>query len=146
VSGLPYIKPTTIMIASLELPAAAAARKYHLRTALFMGGYIAVNTAAITGAFDNMRPPGTWAFALVVAAPVIGQIGSLLAWMRDSDEFVRGLAAKRFIVAAGIALALSSAWGFMELYAGAPHLSAALVFPLFCVAFGMVTPLIRSTN
>jgi hypothetical protein len=34
----------------------------------------------------------------------------------------------------------------MELYAGAPHVSAALVFPLFCVLFGLVTPFIRSTN
>ena len=44
------------------------ARKYHIRTALFMSGYIAANLAAIFGAFDDMKSPGTWAFSLVVAA------------------------------------------------------------------------------
>lgn len=127
-------------------PAPSASRKYHLRTALFMGGYVAVNVAAITGAFDTMKAPGTWAFALVVAAPVIGQLWALLAFLRDSDEFVRALSAKRFIVAAGVALAVSSAWGFMELYAAAPHVSPAMVFPLFWAAFGLVSPFIRTTH
>lgn len=122
------------------------ARKYHIRTALFMGGYLTVNLAAILGAFDNMKAPGTWAFSLVVAAPVVGQIWALLAWMRDSDEFVRALAAKRFIAAAGLAMAIASAWGFMELYAEAPHLSPALIFPLFWAAFGIVSPFIRTTH
>ena len=121
-------------------------RKYLIRAGLFMGAYIAVNAAAMTGAFDGMKPPGTWAFSLVVAAPVIGHIWAFLAWMRDSDEFVRTLAAKRFIVAAGVALAISSLWGFMELYAKATHISAALVYPLLWAAFGIVTPFIRTTR
>lgn len=111
-----------------------------------MTGYLAVNAAALTGAFDGMRAPGTWGFALVAAAPVIGQIWALLAYMRDGDEFVRGLAACRFIIASGISLALASAWGFMELYAGARHLPAAWLFPLFCAAFGLVSPFVRSTR
>lgn len=125
---------------------ALSSRKYLIRTALFMGGYVAVNLAAITGAFDGMRPPGTWAFALVVSAPVIGQIWALLAWMRDGDEFVRAVMAKRFIVATAVALAVATAWGSMELYAGARHISAAMVFPLFCLAFGLVTPFIRTSH
>lgn len=125
---------------------ASTQKQYLIRTALFMGSYIAINLAAITGAFDDMRPPGTWGFALAVSAPIIGQIWSVLAWMRDSDEFIRALAARRFIVATGITLALASAWGFMELYATAPHVSGAFVFPLFCLAYGAVSPFIRSTR
>lgn len=121
-------------------------RKHGIRTVFFMGGYVAVNLAAIAGVFDDMRPPGTWVFALIVAAPLIGQIWSMLVWMQESDEFMRALAAKRLIVATGITLAVSSAWGFMELYAGAPHVSAAMVFPLFCAVFGLVTPFIRTTH
>ena len=131
---------------ALASTSSSPSRKHGIRTAYFMGGYVAVNVAAITGAFDDMRPPATWFFALIVAAPIIGQICSILAWMRESDEFIRALAAKRFIVAAGITLALSSAWGFMELYAAAPHVSAAMVFPLFCAAFGLVTPFIRTSH
>lgn len=121
-------------------------KKYYIRSALFMGGYVAVNLAAIFGAFDDMKPPGTWAVALVVTAPVIGQIWSVLCWMRDSDEYVRAVAAKRFIAATGIAMAIATAWGFMELYAKAPHVSAALIFPLFCLSFAVSSPFIQTSR
>ncbi|RYD43994.1 MAG: hypothetical protein EOP85_09710 [Verrucomicrobiaceae bacterium] len=121
-------------------------RKFLIRHWLFMAGYMAVNAAAITGAFDGMKPPGTWAFALVVAAPIVGHIWAVLAWMRDSDEFVRALAAKRFIVATGVTLVIVSIWGFMELYAKAPHVSAAMVYPLLWASFGVVSPLIRTSH
>jgi putative oxidoreductase len=142
-SGSPYIRAImTTVTHSTTTPA----RKYHIRTALFMSGYVAVNLAAILGAFDDMKSPATWVFSLVVAAPVVGQIWALLAWMRDSDEFVRALAAKRFIAAAGLAMAVASAWGFMELYARAPHISAAMIYPLFWAAFGCVSAFIHTTR
>jgi len=119
---------------------------YRLRSALFMSGYVAVNLAAILGAFDHMKSPGTWVFSLIVAAPVAGHIWALLSWMRDSDEFIRALSAKRFIVAAGLAMAIASAWGFMELYAKAPHVSAAMIYPLFWAAFALASAFIHTTR
>lgn len=123
-----------------------ATKKYLIRSALFMGAYIAVNVAAITGAFDGMKSPGTWGFSLVVAAPIIGHIWAFLVWMRDSDEFVRTLAAKRFIVATGVALAITSVWGLLELYARATHVSPAMVYPLLWASFAAVTPFIRTSH
>ncbi len=140
-SGLPYIEPQSAMQSTTIVN-----KKYRIRATLFMAAYIAVNVAAITGAFDNMKSPGTWFFSLVVAAPVIGHIWTFLIWMRDSDEFVRTLAAKRFIVATGVTLAIASIWGFMELYAKAPHVSAAMVYPLLWAAFGLVSPFIRTSH
>ena len=121
-------------------------KKYYIRSALFLGGYVVVNVAAIFGAFDDMKSPGTWLFALVVAAPLAAHIGSFLIWMRDSDEFVRALAAKRYIVASGITFAIAAAWGFLELYAKAPHISAAMIVPLFWAISGIVMPFIRHTH
>ena len=121
-------------------------KKYRIRAGLFMSAYVAVNIAAITGAFDGMKSPGTWLFSLVATAPVIGHIWTFLVWMRDSDEFVRTLIAKRFIVATGIALAAASTWGFMELYAKAPHIPAAMVYPLLWASFAAVTPFIRTSH
>jgi putative oxidoreductase len=121
-------------------------KQYYIRTALFMGGYVALNLTALSGAFDDLRSPGTWGMALIAAAPVIGQIWALLSYMHHSDEFVRGLLAKRFIVAGGIAMALFSAWGFMESYAHTPHVPGWLIFPLFCAAFGAVTPFIQTSR
>lgn len=124
----------------------AAHRKYLLRTFVFMAGYTAINLAAILGAFDDAAGAGAWLLGLAVAAPVAAQIWATLMLMRDSDEFVRGLTAKRFIVAAGLAMALFSAWGFMESYADAPHAPGWLVYPLFWGLFGLVTPLIRTSR
>jgi len=124
-----------------------AHRKYVIRTLAFMGGYVAVNVGAIFGAFDEIQDrPAAWLLALVVAAPVAGQIWATLMLMRDSDEFVRGVTAKQFIIAAGVAMALFSAWGFAESYAGAPHAQGWLIYPLFWAVFGLVSPFVRTSR
>lgn len=124
-----------------------AHRKYVVRTMAFMTGYVAINVAAITGAFDEIiGKPVAWGLALAVAAPVIGQIWSTLTLMRDSDEFVRAITAKQFILASGLAMALATAWGFGESYADAPHIPAWLIYPLFWACFGVVAPFVRSSR
>jgi len=128
------------------MSATPADRRYIARTAAFMSGYVAVNLAAITGAFDDIGTVAAWVLALAVAAPVAGQIWAVLAWMKASDEFVRALAAKRFIIAAGAAIAVFSAWGFSESYAGAPHAPGWLIYPLFWAAYGLVSPLGRTSR
>ena len=124
-----------------------AHRKYVVRTMAFMSGYAAVNIAAIFGAFDDIHSPvAAWALALAVSAPVAGQMWATLALMKESDEFVRSLTAKQFIVSAGIAMALFSTWGFGESYAHAPHAPGWLVYPLFWAVYGCVAPFIRSSR
>lgn len=121
-------------------------RRYLTRTLAFMTGYAAVNVAAILGAFDDIHAPGSWVLALAVAAPVAGQLWATLALMHDSDEFVRAITAKRFILASGVAMALFSAWGFLESYASAPHVPGWMIYPLFWGAFGIVAPFVRTTR
>ena len=123
-----------------------AHRQYFFRTAGFMSGYIGINLAAIFGAFDDLQKPGAYLMAAAVAAPVAGQIWATLALMRDSDEFVRGLTAKRFIIAAGLAMALFTAWGFGETYADAPHVPGWMIYPLFWAMFGVVSPFVRTSH
>ncbi|RAK51569.1 hypothetical protein [Phenylobacterium deserti] len=69
-----------------------------------------------------------------------------LAWrlVRDEDEFVRGLLARRMLAAASGAIVLAIAWSGLEMV-GAPHLPAWLLYPLVWGLFGMVTPLISGT-
>jgi len=123
-----------------------AHRRYLFRTLAFMAGYVAINMAAIRGAFDDRSAPGSYALGLAVAAPVAGQIWATLALMRDADEFVRAVTAKRFIIASGLTMAVASAWGFLELYAHATHISAAMVYPLFWGIYGLVTPFVRTAR
>jgi len=122
-------------------------RRYVIRTMAFMAGYVAINVAAIFGAFDEIiGRPVAWVLAFAVAAPVVGQIWATLSLMRESDEFVRAVTAKQFILSAGLAMALATLWGFGESYANAPHIPAWLIYPLFWACFGLVAPLIRSSR
>jgi hypothetical protein len=43
-------------------------------------------------------------------------------------------------------MAVAVFWGFGESFAGAPHLPAWLVYPLFWAAYGVVSPFIRASN
>lgn len=125
-----------------------AHRRYILRTFAFMVPYVAICVAMMTtDGFDALiGQPAGWVLAAAVSAPVIGQIWATLALMRESDEFVRAMTAKQFIVAAGIAFAVAVFWGFGESIANAPHLPAWLVYPVFWAAFGLVSPFIRNTH
>ena len=124
-----------------------AHKRYVFRTMAFMSGYVAVNVAAIFGAFDDIASPvAAWGLALTVSAPVVGQIWATLSLMRESDEFVRAVVAKQFILASGLAMAVASVWGFGESYAGAYHLPAWLIYPLFWGCFGLVSPFVKSSN
>ena len=124
-----------------------AHRRYVVRTVGFMSGYVVINVVAILGAFDDIASPvAAWALALAVSAPVIGQIWATLALMRESDEFVRAVVAKQFILAAGAAMALASVWGFGESYAAAPHIPAWMIYPLFWGCFGVIAPFVKSSN
>ncbi len=124
-----------------------AHKRYLVRTWLFMSGYIAVNIAAIAGAFDEIiGEPAGMVLGLAVAAPIAGQLWATLALMADSDEFVRALTAKRFIVASGLAMALFSGWGFMESYGGAAQAPGWLIYALFWGLFGLVSPFVKNTR
>jgi len=128
------------------MPHTSPAKRYLVRTTLFLGGYVALNIAAITGAFDDRRPPGTFVFALAAAAPIVGHIWALLAYMRDADEFLGALMARRFVVATGVCVAVVTAWGLMEVYADVRQFPAVLLYPMLWASFGLVTPFIRSTR
>lgn len=125
----------------------SAGRRYVVRTMAFMSGYVAINVLAIFGAFDDIGSPvAAWGLALAVSAPVVGQIWATLSLMNESDEFVRALIAKQFIIASGLAMAIASVWGFGESYADAPHIPAWIIYPLFWACFGLVQPFIRTSR
>jgi putative oxidoreductase len=128
------------------LPSDTAQRRYTVRTIAFMVPYVAINAAAMSGAFEGRSAPGSYLLGLAIAAPIAGHLWATLALMHDADEFVRVLTAKRFIIAAGIAMALFSAWGMVESYADAPHAPGWLVYALFWAAYGVVTPFVRTTR
>ncbi len=76
----------------------------------------------------QLQGPLLWTIAILPALPLMGVfwiIGMLLVELRD--EYVRMLEIRKALVATGFAMSAASAWGFLEIYADAPHL------PLFWV-------------
>ena len=101
----------------------------------------------LTDAFDEIiGKPAGWGLAAAVSAPVVGQLWATLSLIRESDEFVRAVTAKQFIISAGLAMALATFWGFAETFAAAPHLPGWLVYAAFWGIFGCVTPFVRASN
>lgn len=121
-------------------------QKYYIRTTLFMAGYTFFLIASMTGAFDDITSRGGWGLGLAATAPAAGCLWALLSWMHHSDEFIRALSAKRFVVATGITLALLSGWGFAEMVAKAPRFPLSLILPLFWIVRGIVTPFVRTSH
>lgn len=124
---------------------ATPGRRYVLRTASLMAVYVLIHAAAIAGLFDSvLGQPAGWLVAMAVALPVAGQIWATLRFMADSDEYVRAVTAKCFILAAGATMALWTAWGFGETYAAAPHIAGWLLYPVFWAMYGLATPLVHA--
>ncbi len=124
-----------------------AGRSYLIRTLLFMTVYILINSLTILGVFDSLlgRPLG-WLIAIAVALPVAGQVWATLRLMTQSDEFVRVIVAKCFVLASGATLTVWTAWGFGETYAAAPHIPAWLIYPFFWAMFALVSPFVRTSD
>jgi hypothetical protein len=72
--------------------------------------------------------PALWLIALLPAVPL-----SMVFWFYGrffvelTDEYIRLLEIKKALIATGIVMMAATAWGFLESYAGAPHV------PLFAV-------------
>lgn len=124
----------------------SAAKAYTFRTVFFMLGYVAALVLAVSGALDTIGGVSGWVLAAAVAAPVAGQIWATLVFIRDSDEFVAGVTAKRFILAAGMTFALSVFWGFAEKFAEAPHVEGWWVYVVFWGLMGFMPVFIRSSR
>jgi putative oxidoreductase len=124
----------------------SAAKAYTFRTVFFMLGYVVALVLAVGGALDTIGGVSGWVLAAAVAAPVAGQIWATLVFIRDSDEFVAGVTAKRFILAAGMTFALSVFWGFAEKFAEAPHIEGWWVYVVFWGLMGFMPVFIRSSR
>lgn len=136
------------MIHTAETPnPGSPSRTYVIRTIGFMTVYVLISVLAIVGLFDSLiGGPGGWLIAVAVSIPVAGQVWATLRLMADSDEFVRVIVTKCFVLAAGASMVLWTLWGFGEAYAGAPHLDGWLIYPCFWAVYALVSPFVRTSK
>jgi hypothetical protein len=120
-----------------DAPMTKPSREYALTVSLWLAIYVALIAFATwahnTGAF---APPVSYLVAMSPALPIGGVIVAMMRFIDRSDEYVRAVTIRRFLVATGLTLFFCSAWGFLESFAGALHLPLWSVFPGFWALYG----------
>lgn len=82
--------------------------------------------------------PLLWLLAVIPALPlcaVFWFVGRLLTDLRD--EYLRMLEVRKALVATGAVMMLATAWGFLEVYAHAPHIPLYFVPIMWFPALGL---------
>lgn len=81
--------------------------------------------------------------ALAPIAPALMMLRAYLAHLNALDEFQRRLQTDALLIAAGVTVFGTFAYGFLEEWADLPHVSLLWVFPIFSVVFGAAHVVIR---
>jgi hypothetical protein len=113
-----------------------------------LGGWLlflmAVFGAAYGRAVGWSRPV---ILGLAFAPSLIAAVQFIVAYrlIAAQDEFVRGLYAKRFLIAGGGVVLVAVAWSGAETV-GARHMPGWLLYPLFFGLFGALSPLVKASR
>lgn len=112
-----------------------AAARYIRRMALIAAAYVAgIMLASVT--IDRAAPLGplTIGLALIPGLAMLAAIWAMGRFLADlTDEYLRMLEVRKFIIATGVTLAITSVWGLLELYSESlPRLPVFYVFPIWC--------------
>ncbi len=121
-----------------------ARRRYMRDMAISAALYVSFVFAAAFAIRDLALPQ--WALvglSLLPVAPALLMLRAYLTYTRAMDEFQRRLQSEALIVATGIVLFGSFAYGFLEEWAAFPHVPLLWVFPVFSFVFGVAHAIIR---
>jgi len=122
-----------------------ANRRYVIRFISTMSAY-AVLLATVIFYLVRFRPTGPIVYFLAVlpALPIIGVIVVVGLYLREEkDEFQRALIERSLLWGMGGTLAVTSVWGFLEMFSRIPHLNPFYNFALFWVFVGIASIVLR---
>ena len=125
------------------MPAIKPAAKRNLaRTAIIMVVYMAgIFTARYLIEDRGLSGPLAYALALIpgLAIAAIFWI-SAQSIVETEDEFMRMLAVRQNMIAAGFAMAVASVWGTLEMFELVPHVAAFYIVMLWAIGIfvGMI--------
>lgn len=101
---------------------------------VFIFYYLAFPAVDWTFRHHNPHGPLAYVLAIVRALPVLALfvlVGMFFA--EEKDEFKRFLITQALLWGVGLTFALSTVWGFLELFTHAPHLNILMLLPIFCL-------------
>jgi len=119
-----------------------AARRNLQRTGIIIVIYAAgVFTASYLIERQGVSGPPAYALALIpgfAMAALFWASGKAIA--ETDDEFMRMLAVRQHLIAAGFAMAVASVWGMLEMFALVPHINPFYIVVLWSVGIfvGMI--------
>lgn len=114
---------------------AQAQRRLRQRAIPVMAFYF-VLFAFVSWLFDRHAIRGIAAYVLAVlpSLPLIGAIVLIGRYIREeTDEFKRAIISEALLWAIGLTMAVTTAWGFVEMFVPGMHVPVLWVFPVFCV-------------
>ncbi len=114
-------------------------QKYRRGMFFWMALYVLALFSSIY-AIRYLQPQGVLLYALAVlpALPIGGSLWVVDRYITRSDEYIRAIMSRAFVISTGILLFLATVWGFLEGNAGIPHFSLIWVYPVFWMIFGVV--------
>jgi hypothetical protein len=110
-------------------------RQYLVRTLIVTAIYIAgiFGASYLIGNVGVSRPLA-FAVALVPGLAMVGMFANTMSMIAATkDEFMRMLAVRQQLIAAGFAMALASVWGMLEMFDLVPHVAAFYIVVLWAI-------------
>lgn len=127
------------------MPMSKAGRRYIYRLAPTMVIYLVLLFLA-KWTFHHLHPTGliVYLLAILPALPLIGSLAVVGLYIaEEADEFERSIVVQSMIWGLGAALSISTIWGFLEDFAGAPQVSTFYIYFSFWIVMGISQPFIR---
>lgn len=127
-----------------EFGSKPAARRYRRDIAVAGALYVALVFGAAL-IIRNFEAP-QWVrivLALLPLAPALMMLRAYLVYLGAMDEFQRRLQTDALLIATGVIVFGTFAYGFLEEWADLPHVPLIWVFPVFAFVFGLTHTIIR---
>jgi flagellar biosynthesis protein FliR len=121
-----------------------AARRYLARYAGAMVAYVLLLVIVPRLVSEGVPAPARWLLAVVPALPILAVIWALGRFLvEENDEMLRAMMVEQLLWGAAVSMAVATLWGFLEAIAGAPHIRAYWVFPVYCLAMAVALPFVN---
>lgn len=104
----------------------AAIRRYNVRVIVLSSVYALLLFAMVyLFRHQTLRGPIAYVVALLPAIPLIGVFVALGRYIvEETDEYLRMLMVRQALIASGVMLSITTAWGFLEGVGLVPHIAA----------------------
>ena len=120
-------------------------RRYRRRLSIALISYCVVLMGSIYLLHRvDLSGPLLWLVAAAPAVPILGVLAVMGLYLKEEpDEFERAVHVEAMLWGLGVVLAVTTVWGFLSNADVVPAPPLFLVFPLFCLSWGLSQPFIR---